>query len=73
MSKEATVTLLICLPTVVSLIPLSKGFLIKIKQHPAQSGAPGTKVYVKILILHGFMGPFGEGTDFELFWLLLNL
>ena len=30
MSKVATVTLLICLPTVVLLIPLSKGFFSKI-------------------------------------------
>jgi hypothetical protein len=52
----ATVTLLICLPTVVSLIPVIKGFFNKNNRTPGyEPGASGTKLYGKKLIIGRFI------------------
>lgn len=56
MSKVATVTLLVLLPTVVVAYPVIKGFFVKIIEPRADSpGHADTKVYVKKLILRGFI------------------
>ena len=56
MSRVATVTLFNLLPTVVVAYPVIKGFFVKIiEPRVSNPGRAGTKVYVKKLILHGFI------------------
>lgn len=56
MSKVATVTLFNLLPTVVVAYPVIKGFFVKIIiPRVSIPGRADTKVYVKKLILRGFI------------------
>lgn len=70
MSRVATVTLLICLPTVVVAYPVIKGFFVKIIEPRVNNpGRLGTKVYVKKLIPDAFNLQFIMATKFMHFGL----